>query len=45
MKRRRVQEGAPVVFERLDGDPHFTDEVRTLVRDAVADHDGFSRLR
>lgn len=38
-------EGAPVVFERLDGDPHFTDEVRTLVRDALADDDGFSRLR
>jgi hypothetical protein len=37
--------GAPVVFERLDGDPHFTDEARTLVRDALADDDGFSRLR
>lgn len=35
----------PVVFERLDGYPHFTDEARALVRDALADDDGFSRLR
>jgi hypothetical protein len=34
-------EGAPVVFERLDGDPYFTDEARTLVRDALADANGF----
>lgn len=38
--------GAPVVFERLVGAPHLTDEARVLVRDALVDEgDGFSRLR
>lgn len=38
--------GAPVVFERLVGAPHLTDDARALVRDALVDPaDGFSMLR
>jgi len=37
--------GGPVVFERLDGTPHFNDEARRLVRDALDAGDCYSRFR